>query len=63
MGDLTVLELELIEVYELLGEKRFRFRVKGSKIVINVSAEDLEEARKKAADIALKIRVDRALRG
>jgi len=44
-------ELELIEEYELLGEKRFRFRVKGTNIVINVGASNLEEAREKAIKI------------
>jgi len=44
-------ELELIEEYELLGEKRFRFRIKGTNIVINVGASKLEEAREKAIKI------------
>lgn len=44
-------ELELIEEYELLGEKRFRFRIKGTNIVINVGASNLEEAREKAIKI------------
>ena len=44
-------ELELIEEYELLGERRFRFRIKGTNIVINVGASKLEEAKEKAIKI------------
>ena len=50
MGSREV-ELELIEEYELLGEKRFRFRVKGTNIVINVGASGLKEAKERAVRI------------
>ena len=55
------LELELIEEYELMGEKRFRFRVKGTNIVINVSAPSLEQAKAKATQIARDVGVDKVL--
>jgi hypothetical protein len=56
------IELELIEEYELMGEKRFRFQVKGANIVINVAAENVEEARKKALELARDVGVDVVLR-
>ncbi len=55
------IDLELIEEYELMGEKRFRFRVKGTNIVINVSAENVEEAKKKALELARDLGVERVL--
>jgi hypothetical protein len=42
------LELEVIESYKLMGEPRFRVRVKGTRMVINVHALNEEEALKKA---------------
>lgn len=50
-------ELELIEEYELLGERRFRFRIKGTNIVINVGASKLEEAKEKAIKIIEDMRL------
>ena len=55
------IELELIEEYDLMGEKRFRFLIKGTNIVINVSAPSLEQARVKAAQIARDVGVDKVL--
>jgi len=55
------LELEILEEYELLGEKRFRVKIKGTKIVLNVSAENNEEAIKKAKELIKKIRLDEVI--
>ena len=43
--------LEVIEEYELLGEKRYRLRIKGTNVIINVHADSSEEAVKKAVRI------------
>jgi len=55
------IELELIEEYELLGEKRFRFRIKGTNIIINVGANGLEEAKEKALKIIEDMRLNEFL--
>jgi len=55
------IELELIEEYELLGEKRFRFRIKGTNIVINVGASRLDEAKEKAMKIIEDMRLNEFL--
>jgi len=44
-------EFEIVEVYLLDGQKRFRLRVKGTNIIINVAAESPEEAGEKAATL------------
>ncbi len=56
------MELEIVEEYVLLGEKRYRVRVKGTNFYVNVSAQSREEALQKAKDILEKIRVDRVLK-
>ncbi|HIQ55518.1 MAG TPA: hypothetical protein EYH59_02390 [Pyrodictium sp.] len=56
------IELELIEEYELLGEKRFRFRIKGTNIIVNVGANKLEEAREKAIKIVEDMRLTEFLK-
>lgn len=58
------LELELVEVYRYEGflGKRFRFRIKGSKVYINVLAGSLEEAVEKAKQIVKKLELDKQLR-
>lgn len=43
--------LEIIEEYELLGEKRYRLRIKGTNVIINVHANSNEEAVEKARHI------------
>jgi ABC-type branched-subunit amino acid transport system ATPase component len=40
--------LEVVEHYTLLGEHRWRVRVKGTRITLNVAAETEEEAFEKA---------------
>jgi hypothetical protein len=48
VGGGVEVRLELIEEYMLHGERRFRLRVQGTRIVINVSASNIEEAMRKA---------------
>lgn len=58
-----VIELTLVDVYRYEGMpgKRFRFRVKGTRIYINVLADELDEAVKKAEDIVRKLELDKYL--
>ncbi len=56
------IELEIIETYELLGEKRYRIRVKGTIVYINVAANDEEEAKKKAIEMLKSMELDKVLR-
>jgi hypothetical protein len=51
--------LELVEKYELLGERRFRFRIKGTNLYINVSAENEDEALKKAMQMVKELELDK----
>ncbi|GEM_PF-743034 len=53
--------LELVEEYILHGERRFRLRLQGTRLVINVSATSLEEAVKKASRILERIRASKLL--
>ena len=48
------LVLELIEEYEFAGQHRMRFRIKGTNVIINVSASSIEEGVKKAMEIIRK---------
>lgn len=50
-------ELRILERYELLGETRYRICIKGTNIVINVSADSDEEALAKALEILAKIKL------
>lgn len=43
-----MVELEIIEEYYQINVKRYRIRVKGSKIIFNVTAESEHEAIDKA---------------
>jgi len=52
-------ELKVVEVYELFNEKRYRIRVEGTNIVINVSATNEEEAVRKALSILAQANLDR----
>jgi hypothetical protein len=56
-------ELEVVEEYVLLGEKRFRVRVKGTKLYVNVAAGSREEALEKARSILEKVSADKVLKG
>jgi len=55
-------EFEIVEVYLLDGQKRFRLRLKGTNIIINVAAESPEEAGEKAAALLERSRVLSSLR-
>ncbi len=52
-------ELEFVGSYRVLtlNEVRWRFRIKGTKVYINVSAPTFEEAVKKAIGMAKKIKL------
>jgi len=50
-------EFEIVEVYLLDGQKRFRLRVKNTNIIVNVAAESPEEAGEKAAALLERSRV------
>ncbi|MCS7112304.1 MAG: hypothetical protein N3D82_05860 [Ignisphaera sp.] len=58
-----VIELTLVDVYryEGLPGKRFRFRVKGTRVYINVLADELDEAVKKAEEIVKRLELDKYL--
>jgi len=59
------IELELIEIYRYEGVPgvRYRFRIKDTKIYLNVTALNLEEATKKAEQIVKKLELDKYLSG
>jgi hypothetical protein len=48
-------ELELLEEYTYANEKRYRFKLRGTDIVINVSADNVDEGMEKAVEILKKI--------
>ncbi len=50
-------ELELIEKYEIGGQQRFRLRIKGTNIILNVEAQSEEEALRKAAELMVKLKM------
>jgi len=56
-------ELELVEIYryEGLPGVKYRFRVKDTKIYLNVTATSLEEATKKAEQIIKNLELDKYL--
>ncbi len=56
------LELEVVEQYELLGEKRYRLRIKGTSIYLNVSASNEKEALDKASKMIKELRLDRLVK-
>lgn len=45
------MEFELIEEYRYAGQHRFKLRVRGTPITINVAANNLDEATEKAFEI------------
>ncbi len=48
-------DLRIIEKYVFLGQMRYRIQVLGTNVVLNVAADDDEEAIRKALDMAKKI--------
>lgn len=52
-------ELSIVEEYELLGEKRYRLRIGGTSIYINVAASSPEEALEKAKKMITELQLDK----
>jgi len=50
-----VVELELLEEYTYINEKRYRFKLRGKDIIVNVSAENVDEGIEKAIEVLKKI--------
>lgn len=57
------IEFEVVETYMLDGRRRFRLRVKGTRIIVNVEAEDEEEAARRALSVLEKSRLADVLGG
>lgn len=55
-------DLEIVEEYILMGERRYRVKVKGAKLVVNVAAGSREEALRKAREILERVKADRVLK-
>ncbi|MEB2836758.1 MAG: hypothetical protein GSR80_000709 [Desulfurococcales archaeon] len=55
--------LEVVEHYRLLGEHRWRIRVVGTKIVVNVAADSEEEALEKAGEILGRVGIADLIKG
>ncbi|MEM0026734.1 MAG: hypothetical protein QXT53_02890 [Ignisphaera sp.] len=57
------IEVELVETYRYEGipGTRFRFRIKGTKIYFNVTANNLEEAATKVEQMIKNLELDRYL--
>ncbi|MEM0371568.1 MAG: hypothetical protein QXG46_04090 [Ignisphaera sp.] len=55
------LELELVDVYRYEGfiGKRFRFRIKGTKIYVNVLANSVEDAVEKAKQLIKQLELEK----
>ncbi|MEM1541382.1 MAG: hypothetical protein QW101_02510 [Ignisphaera sp.] len=55
------LELELVDVYRYEGfvGKRFRFRIKGTKIYVNVLATTVEDAVEKAKELIKQLELEK----
>ena len=54
-------DFEVIEEYELMGEKRFRLRLKGTNIVFNVAADNRDKAVEKALEIARRLEIEKVI--
>ncbi len=59
---LSEIELEIVEKYELLGEKRYRVRIKGTSIYLNVAANNEQEAINKANKMIKELSLDKLVR-
>jgi len=51
------IELEVVEEYVIDGVHRFKLKVKGSNIVFNVNAENLEEAVRRVIDMMKSLKL------
>ena len=56
LGSNTV-DLEIIEEYIIEGQRRYRVRLKGTNIVVNVEAQNEEEALRKVAELMVKLKM------
>ncbi len=59
---LSEIELEIVEKYELLGEKRYRLRIRGTSIYLNIAANNEEEAINKANKMIRELSLDKLVR-
>lgn len=62
MLSLSEIELEIVEKYELLGEKRYRLRIRGTSIYLNIAANNEEEAINKANKMIRELSLDKLVR-
>ncbi len=53
---MTKYEFEVVEEYFLNGEHRFRLKVRGTNLIVNVAAETLDEAASRAASLLDKVK-------
>ncbi len=51
------MEFELLEEFVINDEHRFRIKIRGTNVILNVSADSLEEAIKKALEIIEKLEI------
>lgn len=49
--------LEIIEEYIIEGQRRYRVKLKGTNIVVNVEAQSDEEALQKVAELMVKLKM------
>jgi len=54
-------DLEIVEVYELLGERRYRLHLRGTILYVNVAADSEDEAKRKASDIIRQLGFDKII--
>ncbi len=53
----NTVDLEIIEEYIIEGQRRYRVRLKGTNIVVNVEAQNDEEALRKVAELMVKLKM------
>jgi len=53
----NAVDLEIIEEYIIDGQRRYRVRLKGTNIVVNVEAQNDEEALRKVAELMVKLKM------
>ncbi|MCG2872864.1 MAG: hypothetical protein L7G94_02725 [Acidilobus sp.] len=62
VGKMAKYEFEIVEEYFLNGEHRFRLKLKGTNIIVNVVAETPEEAASRATGILDKVKAYKMLK-
>ena len=50
-------DLEVIEEYIIEGQRRYRVKLKGTNIIVNVEAQNDEEALQKVAELMVKLKM------